>query len=165
PIEIAPEAPGKPAEIKVVVELGVCKDICVPVTFNFELTVPDARALPASVHLAKAVDAVPRRAAGRRDDDPIIERQVAVLDGAKPSLTFHVAYPAGAVGADLFVEAPDGAWVPLPAIKPDKDGRRVTFEIDLSTGVDLKDLIGKPLAVTVVGPTGALETSTVLKAK
>jgi DsbC/DsbD-like thiol-disulfide interchange protein len=165
PIVLEAEDAGKPMDLKLMVELGVCKDICVPVTLNLALSLPDARALPPSAELAAALDSVPRAPADRRSGDPVIERQTATLTGGKPRLVFEAAFPAGTAGADLFVEAPDGAWVPFPVVKPDPDGRRVTFDIDLSAGADLKDLIGKTLTVTVIGPTGALETTTVLKAE
>ena len=165
PIAFRAEDAAKPVELKLTVELGVCKDICVPVTLNLALALPQAPAPPPSLELAAALDAVPRPADRRRSGDPVIERQVATLKGDKPRLVFEAAFPAGTTGADLFVEAPDGAWVPFAVVKPDADGRRVTFDIDLSAGADLKDLIGKTLTVTVVGPTGSLETTTLLKAE
>ena len=64
--------------------------------------------------------------------------------------------------ADAFVEAPGGVYVPLPKRVADAAGKAV-FEVDLTDGVDLKDLKGKPLTVTMIDGKGQSETTITLE--
>jgi len=52
--------------------------------------------------------------------------------------------------------------VPLPKRVGDAAGKAV-FEVDLTDGVDLKDLKGKPLTVTMIDGKGQSETTITLE--
>jgi hypothetical protein len=69
----------------------------------------------------------------------------------------EASFGKGAAGADVFVEAPAGFYVPVPKRVPPADASGVLrFESDL--GNDLAgDLEGKTLTVTLVGEAGASE--------
>ena len=54
----------------------------------------------------------------------------------------------------LFVEAPDGLYVPLPKKIADDGKGAVTFEVDLSKDVDIAALKGKQLTATIVSDKG-----------
>jgi hypothetical protein len=60
-----------------------------------------------------------------------------------------MTFPNGTSGADLFVEAPDGIYLPLPRRTTEAAGV-ITYEIDLKSGLEPKDLIGKALQLTAV---------------
>ena len=53
-------------------------------------------------------------------------------------------------------------YVPLPKRVADSAGK-VVFEVDLTDGVDLKDLKGKPLTVTMIDGKGQAETTITLE--
>lgn len=52
PVEIVPQDPTKPVELKAAVDLGVCSDICVPASFNVAAVLPHAGAKDAAIERA-----------------------------------------------------------------------------------------------------------------
>jgi hypothetical protein len=83
----------------------------------------------------------------------------AVLEGPAPKLVIEVAFPGGAKDADVFIEAPDGVYVPMTKRLPDGPGGVARFESDLSH-MDAHDLKGKQLILTLVGDGGAATEAT-----
>lgn len=158
PVIIAAEDPGKPVRLALALEFGICKDICVPAEAKIELDLPPQPSeVPAA--LAQALERVPRKASSRRPADPEFRKGAARLDGDKPMLMFEATFASGATGADAFVEAPDGIYVPLPRKTTEARDGKVTFEIDLSSGAEPADLKGKTLTVTLVSSAGQSEAS------
>jgi DsbC/DsbD-like thiol-disulfide interchange protein len=160
PVTVRATDPAKPVALVVEIEYGVCKDICIPVQSRLELTMPpDTAGKPAGETLKRAFDAVPRHAAARRPTDPILRAAKVQLAGDKPSIRLEAEFPGGAEGADLFLEAPGGLWIPLA--KPDgaPQGNVATFLVDLTEGADVGDLKGKTVRVTLVSPRGQSETT------
>jgi DsbC/DsbD-like thiol-disulfide interchange protein len=160
PIAVSAADPAKPVGLVVEIEYGVCKDICIPVQSRFELTVPpDAARTAVAETLAHAFDRVPRGADARRPGDPVLRDAKVQLAGDKPSIRLEAEFPGGAAGADLFLEAPDGLWIPMA--KPDgaPTGNVASFLVDLTDGADVRDLKGKTVRVTMVSPRGQSETT------
>jgi DsbC/DsbD-like thiol-disulfide interchange protein len=157
PIEVRPQDAAKPVALKLSLELGICREICVPVTATFELSLPPAGkpAQPADAVVA-AVERVPRPQARRRPSDPEL-RTVTVADsepGAR--LTVSAAFH-GAKGGDAFIEAPDGLYVPMLRKEPQAGDGTARFGVSLPAGL-ARDLKGKTLTVTLVSETGATES-------
>lgn len=160
PIELTAKDASKPVELVVGTEYGICKDICIPVELSFSLSVPpDAKELPGASRLARALARVPRPAAARTPADPALIRVASHLGGDKPRILIETSFPGGTGGADLFIEAPDGLWLPLPRKTAVSSDNAVTFEIDLTDGVDIRDLAGKTLRATLVSDAGQSEAS------
>jgi DsbC/DsbD-like thiol-disulfide interchange protein len=159
PLELSAADASRPIELKVALEYGVCKDICIPIEVALSLAVPaDATTFAPDSRVLIALAHVPRTGADTKPKDPTLQSFKAELAGDKPRLAFEVAFPGGHAGADLFVEAPEGLWVPL-ARKAGEDGETVRFEIDLTDGADIEALKGKALAVTLVSDAGQSATS------
>jgi DsbC/DsbD-like thiol-disulfide interchange protein len=159
PLELTPADATRPIDLKLSLEYGVCKDICIPIEVSLSLTVPpDTKAFAPDSRMTAALSHVPRSGAGVKPTDPVLKSFKAELAGEKPSLAFDVAFPGGAAGADLFVEAPEGLWIPL-ARKAGETGDSIHFEIDLTDGADIAALRGKTLAVTLVSDAGQSETT------
>lgn len=159
PVELTPKEPGKPIKLHVVFDYGVCKEICIPAEADLTLAVaPDTDAgIPGE--LAAALQQVPAPKDKLRPDDPKLTRVTRELAGDKPHLVLEAEFPGGAEHADVFIEAPDGLYVPLPTkISADRYGR-ATFEVDLSDGIDLDDLKGKQLTATLVSGIGQSEAT------
>jgi DsbC/DsbD-like thiol-disulfide interchange protein len=161
PVELAPLDAKKPMELKLTIEFGICKDICIPAEANMTLALP-LSAAEASDSLKAALDRVPRPSDRRRAGDPELKRVIAKLDAPKPRLSIEALFPSGASDADVFIEAPDGLFVALPKRSNTSDGV-VNFEVDLTRSSDLQDLIGKELRVTLVCDIGAAEALWTLK--
>lgn len=160
PVRVTSSDPTKPVSLHLTLELGVCKDICIPVQQTLTLVIPpNARGASPGEAVKQALDKVPRSAAERRPGDPQIKSKKAELSSDKPRLVVEAIYPAGAAGADLFIEAPESAYVPLPKVMPAGDGSLVTFEFDLTRASDIADLKGRELRLTFVGATGQSETT------
>jgi DsbC/DsbD-like thiol-disulfide interchange protein len=160
PVLIAPRDRIKPIELKLALELGICKDICIPAEIKLELSLPpDVAPAAAGSQLAAAVARVPRAAAARLPGDPSVKSIKADLAGLSPRITVEAVFPGGTKGADLFAEAPDGLWVALPRKTGESGGDTVGFEIDLTDGADVAELKGKSLRLTLVGEGGASEAS------
>ena len=171
PIVVHAKDPTIPVTLKIKAAYGVCKEICVPAEAELQLTVPPDSA--DSPELAEALKTVPIRAVdivAQPGKDPM-----AVLDPAKdpmlakwrvddrsgkPVLVLEVTNPGGTDG-DAFADAAGGIYIPLPKKIADEGGRAL-YEVDLTDGVDIKDLKGKPLAITLTGSKGQSETSITL---
>ena len=158
PVEITPRDAGKPVTLRLALEFGVCREICVPAEAKLSLTLP-AAGVPAPAALSAAVDLVPRKAADRRPADPALKGARAILTGDKPRLEFDIAFAGDGSGADVFVEAPDGIYLNLPTKAAGAAGGTQTFEINLATGVDVAELKGKTLLVTMVSAGGQSEAT------
>jgi DsbC/DsbD-like thiol-disulfide interchange protein len=159
PVEVVPSDAKKPVDLKLSVEFGVCREICIPAETKASLTLPPTslEGAPAPA-IAAALEQVPRTDATRRADDPKLERVAATLEGASPRLLIEARFPRGATGADLFIEAPDGIYLPLPKRLPDGSDGLLRFEVDLSRGGNAGDLKAKTLTLTLVSAAGASET-------
>jgi DsbC/DsbD-like thiol-disulfide interchange protein len=161
PIEVAPHDPAKPVALKLSLELGICREICVPVTATFSLSLPPGpgashhKAIPHDA-VADAIDRVPRTQRKRRPRDPEL-RQIAVGNAESGSRLVVSAAFHGANGADVFVEAPDGLYVPLPRKEAQDVDGMVRFGVDLPADL-ARDLKGKTLTVTLVSDAGASVT-------
>jgi DsbC/DsbD-like thiol-disulfide interchange protein len=159
PIEVTPQDPAKPVALKLALEFGVCRDICIPATAALELTIPVGSKGAAPPELVAASERVPRPQQARRKDDPELKRIAIEREAAaSPRLTIEADFGKGAKGADVFVEAPEGFYVPVPKRISAADASGVLrFESDL--GNDLAaDLKGKTLTITLVGDSGSGET-------
>ena len=157
PVRLKPKDPAQPIDVNVTVDYGVCKDICIPAEAKLTLTVPPDAAMPED--LVEAMAQVPAPPQARREGDPLIKKSVAELSAPKPRLIIEAEFPARTEHADAFVEAPDGLYVPLPKKVADDGKGAVTFEVDLSSDVDIAGLKGKPLTVTVVSDEGQSEAT------
>jgi DsbC/DsbD-like thiol-disulfide interchange protein len=163
PLEVTPKDATKPVDLKLAIEFGVCREICVPAEAKLSLSVPVSgnvgkdRAVFEALMATHA--AVPRKAANRRPTDPELKSVTATLTGDKPNIVIEAAFPGGPAGADLFLEASDGVYVPMPAARAEITGNVARFTVDLSTGVEPAELKGRTLTLTFVSTTGASEAT------
>ncbi len=163
PLEVTPKDASQPVDLKLALEFGVCREICIPAEAKLNLSVPVSgnvgrdRAVFETLMATHA--AVPRKAADRRPTDPELKSVTATLTGDKPNIVIEAAFPGGTTGADLFLEASDGVFVPMPAAKAQITGTIARFTVDLSTGVEPRELKGRTLTLTFVSQTGASEAT------
>lgn len=157
PVRLVAKDPSKPIDVQLSVDYGVCKDICIPAQAKLTLTVPPDATMPDE--LIAAMARIPAPPEGRRDNDPTLKRAVVDLAASKPHIVLETQFPAGAEHVDAFVEAPDGAYIPLPKKTSDDGKGSVTFEIDLNKDVDIAALKGKPLTATIVSDKGQSEAT------
>jgi DsbC/DsbD-like thiol-disulfide interchange protein len=163
PVEIEPADAAKPVSLKLVLEYGVCREVCIPVEAELTLDVPAAGAGAAPTGHAAALEQVPRLASARRAGDPKLLQTTVKLDGDKPTITIEAEFPGGTGKADAFVESPSGFYIPLPKAGIESGKDRLRFVIDLAGAVEPADIKGKPAIVTLVSAQGATEATFTLE--
>lgn len=159
PLAVRPADPRREITLDVSVEFGVCKEICVPMQTHLTLTIPpEAGKRPVSGDLAQALAHVPRAGDARQPSDPKLGKTTVVLTGDKPEIRLEATFPGGAEGADIFIEAPAGLWIPMTRRDGPSKGERASFIVDL-TEADIADLKGQTARITLVSPRGQSEAS------
>ena len=157
PVRIERVDSSKPTILKLNFEFGVCEKICIPGSVSLSLTLPsDPTAGGEGALIAMALEQVPRQATHLRENDPRLLEARMITSGDDTRIEFKARYLAGSRGADLFLESPDGLFVPVPQrVSEMKDGV-VTFRAKLGRA-DAAALQGKSLRVTMVGSAGQSE--------
>jgi len=160
PVKIEAVDPGKPVQLALRLDYGVCKDICVPVQAALDISVDKVRQGRGSFGRVDAqlieryLVKVPKQEANSGADVPLLKSVQVNLQGAHPVLNVDAEFPSGIDGADLFVEAPDGLYVALPTAKRLGETNVMRFTIDLSKGEDPALFRGKELMMTLVSEHG-----------
>ena len=158
PVAITPLDPKAPVTLTALVQFGMCKEICVPTEAALTLSIPpDATGDLAAAEI-ESLGRVPRGLSAARPDDPRLGAVTTELTTANKKLKLTAEFPNGMETADVFLEAPDGLYLPL-LTKTAESATSITFEADLSKDVDLEALKGKTIAVTLVSANGASEAS------
>lgn len=162
PVVVQPEDPSRPVALKAEFSFGVCREICIPVTAELDLTMaPDVKAgLPQE--LAAALTRTPRSGNAVRPGDPKLVGHDVVLDGPKPRIVLNVDFGPEAQAGDVLAEASDGVYLPMPKKAKHSGTKASRFEIDLLAANDPAELKGKTVRVTMIGPRGQSEASFVI---
>lgn len=156
PVEITPQDASKPVVLKLALEFGVCREICIPATATLDLSIPAAPAGAPAPQIAAALERVPRPQESRRKGDPKLQRVTVSHNQPSPKLTIEASFAGDATGADAFIEAPEGIYVPMPKRVAADAGGVVRFETDLGRHL-AQELKGKTLTFTLVSDAGATE--------
>ncbi len=156
PVRLEVADPGKPVRLRLKLEYGICREICVPAEVALALDEPAGAKTPIPDALASAIKRVPRDPAKAKELPRLAGAKVA-LAGDKPRVTFEAVYTGDPAHADAFAEGPGGVYVPLPH-RTAANGNAVSYEIDLA-GIDLADIKGKALTLTLTSDAGASEVS------
>jgi DsbC/DsbD-like thiol-disulfide interchange protein len=161
PIKVTPQDPARPVALKLALEFGICREICVPATATFDLVLPPVDTAAAKDTIAAAIERVPRPHAVRRPSDPKLVR-ASVSDGESGARLVIQAAFGSSKGGDVFVEAPDGIYVPMLRKEPQAADGTVRFTSDLTPDL-VRDLKGKALTLTLVSEAGASEAQWTLR--
>lgn len=158
PVKITPERAGEPVKLKLIVDYGICKTLCIPNQASLHLELP-----PHTVGkgkdplLNRFVELVPKPV--EADKLPSLGGVASKLDSLKPELIVDANFPDGARATDLFVEAPGGMFVPVPKALGPMEGGKQRFVLKFASPAEVAAIKGKPLTMTLVSDTGARETS------
>lgn len=161
PVAVTPKDAGKAVNLTLVIEYGICREVCIPVEAELTVVIPPGNANPLPDAAVHALERVPRVAAERRRNDPKLIKSEVKLDGPNPSLAIEVEFPGGTANAAAYIESSKGDFIPLPKMgsaKPAGNGR-LRFEVDLTGAVDPADIRGKDAIVTLVSDFGLSEAT------
>lgn len=159
PFKVIAKDPAQPVILTVAAEFGVCREVCIPFQPKYRLELPaNATAIPAAEALQSAVRSVPLNDAGR-PGDPKLQKVALNLAAAKPTIAIDAVFPGDVEKSDVFLEAPEGLWIPMPRPTGPAKGNSRRFEVDLTQGADLSDLKGRMIRLTLVGSEGQSETT------
>jgi DsbC/DsbD-like thiol-disulfide interchange protein len=155
PVKFQRENEAASAVLHLSFQYGICREICIPAEAEFALTIPP-HIEGASPEISAALAQVPRPQ--RRPEDPELISREAKLEDQPPKLALEARFPKSADTADMFIEAEGSTYVPLP-VKTGAEGDTVRFEVDLSEGLELDELRGANLTITMVSERGQAEAT------
>jgi DsbC/DsbD-like thiol-disulfide interchange protein len=158
PVMVTPERLGEPVELKLNIDYGLCKTLCIPNQANLSIELPAQAAGNADDPLlTRFVDLVPKPA--ETGKLPALGGIEAKLDSTNPELIIDANFTDGATGTDLFIEGPGGAFVPVPKpLGPVQNGKQ-RFVVSFASAAEAEAIRGKPLTLTFVSDEGAREAS------
>ena len=81
------------------------------------------------------------------------------LDGKRPEIVLEAIFPDGATGTDLFAEAPEDIFVPVPKPVGLPEAGKQRYAIGFGSAAEADALKGKTLRLTLVSDGGAREAS------
>ncbi len=158
PLKITATDTSKPVKMKLRLGYGICSDICVPVEKRLKLTIPP-RQVGYSSLLSRYRQMVPKpvKSTGKVLNGFSFHKVSVNLKGKKPNIIVETSVPLDTKKAELYVEASNGFYLPLPVSERPSAGNQRRFIIDLTKSDPPKDLIGHTLAFTLVGDKTGIE--------
>ncbi len=159
PVKITPERPDEPVELKLNLAYGVCKTLCVPSEESLTLELPAQGGGGAGDNLLvqRYLDLVPVPV--EKGKLPAIGAVEEKLDGKRPAIVVEAIFPEGATGTDLFAEAPEDIFVPVPKPVGLPEGGKQRYAIGFGSTAEADALKGKTLTLTLVSDDGAREAT------
>ena len=158
PVEITAKDKNKPVDIKLRFAYGICADICVPVEKKLNLTIPTHQSGYKSLLSGyRKMVPMPVKTTGKIVNGFSIKKIAINLKGKKPSIIIDARIPADTKKAELYVEASNGFYLPMPSGEKTSTGNDHRFLIDLTKSDPPKGLVGQTLALTLIGNKTGIE--------
>lgn len=167
PLAITPVDPARAIDLRLKVDLGLCRDICVPAHADLAARVEPGRPALAgeAAELAAFAARVPRPVALADPAAPLRLVTLAPVGGRPPEFVATVAAPDHPAGApvDVLAEGPEGWALPLPEQLDAGAGAGVTRWRLVLDGVPRAATIsGSRLRLTLIQGDTAVETEVTL---
>lgn len=159
PIEVDLERRGVPTDLELTVILGICREVCIPVSERFSLKIPPVFVATQNARelLSSAKASVPVVATG--SDRP----QISVVERAGKTAMLTIRVPADLQIEDVFVEGPQTWFLGLPKKLPSSAGDSSQLWGLALDGVPLgKSPWGTAMRLTMVGPEQSYEQAFIL---
>lgn len=161
PVRVEAADPARPVHLNLAFDYGICREICIPAEAKMSIVIePSLSSMPPE--LAMSLARVPEKLEGAAAGQ-VLKSAKAILTGPARSLVFDVAARAAGSPVDLFVEAPGGEFMPVPAKTGEPHGGIQRFKVDLKGVEDAAQLAGKTLRLTIAGPAGGSELNWTVK--
>lgn len=153
PVEVTPHDPSRPMRLQGRVDLGVCRDICVPAELSLDAVLSGAGGTDPAIHAALASRPATAREAGL---GAVSCRVEPIRDGLR--ITAEMTLPArGRETETVVIEPPQqGVWVSAAQVQRQGNHLHAVAEmVDPSGAPFALDRSG--IMITVLGPHGAVE--------
>lgn len=152
PVEVTPQDPSRPVQLRATLEIGVCRDVCVPADLMLEARVEGEGARDPAIRAALAARPSTAAEAGLKRLTCSVE---PLRDGLRVTATMDLPHQGGAEAVVLEPAAP-GVWVSEAAVS--RQGGRLTAVTEMvdTTGAPFA-LDRSALTVSVIGDRGAVE--------
>lgn len=133
PVVLVPRDPSQPVRLKLDANYAICHDLCVPVEAQHTLLIKRDDGVDNAPLIEMALGDVPSPRQSLIDDFGVEKVALQQVSGVK-FLEFNLKVPAEAEGLELFIEGPDGLYVPTPQLVSDRAPIQgaVTYAVDLS---------------------------------
>jgi len=153
PIEFSPRKAGQPVTLKARVDLGVCNDICVPVSMSFSATLPADGGKPDPlIRTALKNRPTPANKAG-------VSRVTCAIDPISDGLrvTATITMPSTGGGEVTVIEAPDQSiWVAEATTK--RNGNTLTTTTEMVPPSNAPFMLDRSkIRITVIGSNRAVD--------
>ncbi len=143
PFEVTPQDPNLPIILQAKINLGICKDICVPVDLNLQLALPNTDTPDPFILAAQAQ--VPRT----RDDQPRCTA-IPIADGMRVTAIFDLPV-SGADEVVVLEHADPKMWMSDAQIT--RAGSQLTAVVDMvPPSAKPFELRGHDMTLTVLSP-------------
>lgn len=132
PVLLTAEDPSKPIKLKLSAQYAICYDLCVPVSASQSLIIDEDKTQRFAPVLSMALALTPKPV--EKIENGLGVRSVKIEKEKKqPSLTLNVLVPPSSRKIDLFVEGPDGMYVPTPKLvkKAENGDKEALYKISL----------------------------------
>ena len=152
PVEIWPETAGQPVKLATAVEMGVCRDICVPASLQMAVALPAGGKADPSIRAALNAQPVSARQAGLRSHGCHVEPQGK---GLKVSAVLEM--PALGPRETVVLEARDPSiWVSETSVR--REGGRLIAEAQMVASNRKPFALDRSgIVITVLGQGRAVE--------
>ncbi len=153
PIEFSPRRAGQPLTLKGRVDLGVCNDICIPVSMTFSAALPAGNTKPDPMIRAALKQApMSARKAGVSTVTCAIE---PISDGLRVTAT--ITMPSTGTGEVTVIEAPDQSiWVAEATTK--RSGNTLTATTEMVPPSNAPFMLDRSkIRITVIGSNRAVD--------
>ncbi len=158
PVRFVAGDAGQPARLQLAADLGVCNDICLPVSLALGLDVP---AGDSDSDAAAVIDAAKALLPGPGQPGAFEIATLSRIGGPDTAPEFEVSVATAAAGSVLFVETPSDWYAAPPALAASGEGRATyRFTVDRKTAAG--PLAGATLRLTLATPDAATTRAFVL---
>jgi len=150
PLEVAAADASRPVTLKLAAQIGVCREVCIPVFLDAAVTLAPGDDDPAA---RAAIDSALKRVPRAPETERLAVTQVA-REGNRLDITLRATAPGP---VELFAEGPDGWFLGQPALERREDGT-ARFTLDLAGRPKGAPAEGAPLRLTASAGGEAIET-------
>lgn len=161
PVAVRLQRAGEALHAVAALQYLTCDNICIPYEATLTLDLPAGAAPVGGTGFADLIGRFQAQVPGDGAAAGIRLQGMTVETGGKPALTLLLTADPPLAHPDAFVEGPDGVAFGPPKVTADDPKRPVLRLAVFSAGKTSPSLAGRPLTVTVVDGTRALEATAI----